>query len=300
MKRILYQILSFIFLLVIIISVGCKRNPTSPQNPEDEKGSWTIYTPYDWPHDGKPYHSVYCTIYSDAASDKMKKQLGEIGDEKFSQIMQLFNFHNTSDFRYPPGYSKIEIFINRNHTENINWAYWGGFIFTIRSSDLSGQWYSYTIYTVRHELTHEFEFLVEGRESLGTEIWFKEGIAVYIGCLESNAFKTIKSLSELELWISQNKNVRGQGNPIKIHQNSDYPAGADIHQYYRLFELAMRYILDKKGIGKSYQDVLSLFYDLRQGLSFPVSFENHFGISVSDYEDEFYDRMRIYLSNSYQ
>ncbi len=51
-------------------------------------------------------------------------------------------------------------------------------------------------------------------------------------------------------------------------------------------------------MGKSYQDVLSLFYDLRQGISFTDSFENHFGISVCDYEDEFYDRMRTYLSRS--
>lgn len=300
LKRILYQVLLFIFLLIIIVSAGCKRNPTSPPTPQTEKGSWAIYTPYDWTHDGHSYHSIYCTIYSDAASDEMKQQLGEIADERFSQILELFSFDNVSDFIYPPGYSKIEIYINRNHTEGINWAYWGGFIITIRSSDISGHWYNYTVYTVRHELTHVFEFLIEGRESLGTEVWFKEGIAVYVGCVENTGWKTIENLSELESWISQNQNVPGQGNPIKIHQHSDYPEGADIHQYYRLFELAMRYILDTNGMGKSYQDVLSLFYDLRQGISFPVSFENHFGISVSDYEDEFYDRMITYLSNSYR
>jgi hypothetical protein len=298
MKRILHQFLLLILLLFIIVSTGCNQNPISPQNNQTEKGSWAIYTPYDWTHDGEPHHSVYTTIYSDAASNEMKQQLGEIADESFYQILNLFSFNDTSDFIYPPGYYKIEIYINRNHTENINWAYWGGFIITIRSSDISGHWYDYTVYTVRHELTHDFEFLIEGREILGTYVWFKEGIAVYIGCLESTAFITIKSLSELESWISENQNVPGQGNPIKIHQNSDYPEGADIHQYYRLFELAMRYILDTNGMGKSYEDVLSLFYDLRGGISFPVSFENHFGISVGDFEDEFYDRMITYLNNS--
>ena len=229
----------------------------------------------------------------------MKQQLGEIADEKFGEILKLFNFEKVSDFIYPPDYSKIEIYINRNHTENINWAYWGGFIITIRSSDISGNWYDYTTYTVSHEMTHEFEFLIEGRESLGTEFWFKEGIAVHVGCLESPAFQKVESLSELEAWISENKNVSGQGIPVKIHYISDFPAGADWHQYYRFFELAMRYLLDGKGFGKSYQDVLSVFYDLQQGKSFPVSFENHFGISVSDYENEYYDRMRTYLSSDY-
>ena len=297
MKTILCPFFLLICSLILIISVGCKHNPTSPQNPEKEKGSWAKYTPYDWPHDGKPYESAYCTIYSDAAGAEMKQQLAEIADERFSLILKLFDFVNVSDFRYPPGYSKIEIYINRNHPENINWAYWGGFIFTIRASDIGGHWYDYTVYTVRHELTHVFEFLIEGRESLGTEVWFKEGIAVHIGCLESTAFRTIERLSELEAWISENQKVSGQGNPIKIHQNSDFPDGADKHQYYRFFELATRYILDKKGIGKSFLDVLSLFYDLREGTTFTIAFENHFGIRVRDYSDEFYERMRTYLQN---
>lgn len=300
MKKIFHQIFLFKFLLILVVSSGCKNDPTSPPTPQTEKGSWATYTPYDWTHDGRPYQSIYCTIYSDAASDEMKRQLGEIADESFSQILQLFDFHSESDFRYPPGYSKIEIYINQNHTENINWAYWGGFIFTIRSLEISGHWVGYTVYTVRHELTHEFEFLIEGRESLGTEVWFKEGIAVHVGCLESTAFKTIESLSELETWISENQNVPGLGNPVKIDQNEDFPPGANWTQYYQFFELAMRYLLDGRGLGKSYKDVLSLFYDLRDSNTFSVSFENHFGISVDDYEDEFYDRMRAYLSSDYR
>jgi predicted methyltransferase len=62
----------------------------------------------------------------------------------------------------------------------------------------------------------------------------------------------------------------------------------------------MRYLLDKRGLGKSYKDVLSLFYDLRNGKSFPDSFQDNFGISVSDYENEFFDRMRAYLGSTYR
>jgi hypothetical protein len=300
MKRRLLGIFLFIFFTIVFVSEGCKRSPTSPQIPQTEDGLWTIYTPYYWTHDGQPYSSTYCIVYSDEASYEMKQQMAEIGDNRFSQILQLFSFHDVSDFRYPPGGSKIEIYINRNHVENIAWAYWGGFIITIRSSELIGHWYNYAVYTARHELTHIFEFLIEGREVLGTDVWFKEGIAVHVGCLEDTGWQTIRSLSELESWISQNQNVPGQGNPIAIHQNEDYPPGADKHQYYRFFELAMRYLLDRRGMGKSFSDVLDLFYDMRDGISFPVSFQDNFGISVSDYEDEFYDRMRAYLSSSYR
>jgi hypothetical protein len=284
----------------VFASTGCKRNPTSPEIPQTEDGLWTIYTPYNWTHDGQPYSSAYCIVYSDEASYEMKRQIAEIADDRFRQILQLFDFHDVSDFRYPPGGSKIEIYINRNHTENIAYAYWGGFIITIRSSDLSGLWYNRAVNTTRHELTHIFEFLIEGSHIIGTEFWFKEGIAVHVACLEDTGWQTIQSLSELESWISQNQNVPGQGNPIKIHEYEDHPPGADRHQYYRFFELAVRYLLDRRGMGKSFGDVLNIFYDVRDGKSFPISFQDNFGISVSDYEDEFYDRMRTYLSNSYR
>jgi hypothetical protein len=281
--------------LLVSVALGCDDDPAAPSPPDTTTGSWVRYTPFKWSHDGRPYESTYVTVYSDAASDAMKRQLAEIADERFSRIMALFDFDAVSDFIYPPGYSKLEIYINRNHSENINWAYWGGFIFTIRSSEISGHWLNYTVYTVRHELLHEFEFLIEGREVLGTDFWFKEGIATYVGCLEETGWNTITSLSELESWIAQNEAVPGGGNPIRIRQASDFPPGADWHQYYRVFELVVRYILDDKGMGRSNADVLGLFYDLRNGGSFAVSFESRFGIAVSDLEAEVFDRLRAYL-----
>jgi hypothetical protein len=297
LKKTLHRLLAFMLLLVVISSGGCKKNPTSPLPPipEPEIGSWTIYTPYNWAHDGQLCRGTYCTVYSDEASEEMKQQMAEIADERFIQIMRFFDFHNVSDFIYPPGYSKIEIYINRNHPENIAWAYWNGFIITIRSSTISGHWYNYAVYTARHELTHNFEFLIEGRDVLGSDVWFREGIAVYVGCLEYKGWQRIENLNQLESWISQNQNVPGQGNPIRIHQNEDFPPGANWHQYYQFFELAMRYLLDDRGMGKAPKNVLRLFYDMREGIPFPASFQSHFGISLSDFENEFYDRMRTYL-----
>lgn len=283
-------------LLFVLVSLGCEDDPAAPSTPDTTTGSWVEYTPFKWSHDGRPYESTYLTVYSDAASDEMKRQVAQIAHERFNQIMALFDFDAVSDFIYPPGYSKLEIYINRNHSESINWAYWGGFIFTIRSSEIAGRWRNYTVYTVRHELLHDFEFLIEGREVLGTDFWFKEGIATYVGCLEETGWNTIDSLSELELWIAQNEAVPGAGNPIRIRRDTDFPPGADWHQYYRLFELVVRYMLDDTGLGRSYEDVLSLFYDVRDGESFPDSFESRFGITLGDLEAEVFDRLRAYLS----
>jgi hypothetical protein len=283
-------------LLLVLVSSGCGDDPAAPSAPDTTTGAWVRYTPFNWSHDGRPYEGTFVKVYSDAASDDMKRQLAEIADERFSQIMALFDFDAVSDFIYPPGYSKLEIYINRNHSENINWAYWGGFIFTIRSSEITGHWVNYTVYTVRHELMHDFEFLIEGREDIGTDFWFKEGIATYVGCLEDTGWNTITSLGELESWIAENDDVPGAGNPIRIRQASDFPPGADWHQYYRVFELVVRYMLDDAGMGRSNQDVLGLFYDVRGGVSFSVSFESRFGIAVSELEAQVFDRLRAYLN----
>jgi len=295
-KRAWPQSLRLASLLLVFASLGCGDDSVAPAPPDTTTGSWARYTPFDWTHDGRPYESTHVKVYSDAASDAMKRQLAEIADQRFVQIMTLFEFDEVADFIYPPGYSKLEIYINRTHSESINWAWWNGFIFTIRSAEITGHWVNYTVYTVRHELLHDFEFLIEGREVLGTDFWFKEGIATHVGCLENTGWSTIRDAGELEAWIAQNETVPGGGNPIKIRQASDFPPGADWHEYYRVFELVVTYILDERGMGRSYQDVLGMFYDLRDGMSFPVSFESHFGIAVSDLEAEVFDRLRAYLN----
>jgi predicted sulfurtransferase len=57
----------------------------------------------------------------------------------------------------------------------------------------------------------------------------------------------------------------------------------------------MRYLLDPKGMNKSIDDVLKLFYDLRNDIPFETSFENHFGIDVETFKEEYYSRMYAYL-----
>ena len=58
----------------------------------------------------------------------------------------------------------------------------------------------------------------------------------------------------------------------------------------------MKYLLDPLGLNKSIQDVLNLFYDVRDGSSFGDAFENNFGLSLEDFEDDYYDRIKAYLA----
>ena len=79
-KRIFHHVFLLVFFTIVFASTGCKRNPTSPEIPQTEDGLWTIYTPYNWTHDGQPYSSAYCIVYSDEASYEMKRQIAEIAD----------------------------------------------------------------------------------------------------------------------------------------------------------------------------------------------------------------------------
>ena len=96
-------------LLLILGINGCKDELVVSPPDQIREGSWVRYSPYNWSHDGHPYSSVYCTVYSDGASSEMKRQAGEFADRKFSEVLQSFNFENYNDFLYPPGNNKIDV-----------------------------------------------------------------------------------------------------------------------------------------------------------------------------------------------
>jgi hypothetical protein len=271
--------------------LSCREDPTNITPAPIEEGSWVTYSPYDWSHDGEPFSSNHCIVYSDGANYPLKRDAGAFADEKFELILNMFNFQNLQDLRYPPGYNKIDVYINMNHEESIAAAYWGSIFITMRSQQVDWDRYAYLF---RHELTHAFEFLIEGTVNLGTDVWFREGIAIYCG----GQLNGITDIDDLERWIAQNSNDPARGNPIRIHRWDDFPAGADITgYYYNVFDLTMRYFLDPNGLGKSTQDVLNLFYDIRNGILFPEALQNNFGLILTQFETDYYDLMRTYLGS---
>jgi len=98
-----------VFLLSLLLS-GCTDDPDSDPAPNKvvEPGSWVTYSPIKWTHDGEPFHSSYCIVYSDGASFEMKRDVGAFADEKFSEILDLLN--NFYDIRngwsFPDAFEK--------------------------------------------------------------------------------------------------------------------------------------------------------------------------------------------------
>lgn len=290
MRNILFFIIILISLFLIIGLSSCSENNTVGPNDEIEEGSWVTYSPYDWNHDGSPYTSIHCKVYSDGASTQIKRVAGQLADRKFLEILEQFNFENNNDFLYPPGNNEINVYINRNHQENICAAYWGTIFITVRSSVLDTNRYDYLF---KHELTHTFEFLIEGTVNLGTDVWFREGTAVYIG--SNGGWDYICNADSLNSWRTRNSSYPNKGNPISIHQWEDFPEGSDITGYYTLFNAVMIYILDSNGLGMSLQNILDLFYDLRNGTPFSTAFENNFGISLIEFENDIFNRLESYM-----
>jgi len=229
----------FILLLLFFAFTGCEneKNEVIEPPPEIDEGSWVINSPLKCPHDGFPVNGTLLKVYSDGASYALKLKCLEFADKMFREILSQFSFDDLDELRFPPeNNSKINVFINTNH-ENIAAAYWGTIFITVKTSELDTSRYKYLF---KQELTHEFEFLIENYWNLGTDVWFREAIAIYCG----EGFNYIKTVDDLEAWINENENYPGKRNPIMVHAWEDFPAGSDITGYYcNVFDVTMKYLL---------------------------------------------------------
>jgi hypothetical protein len=62
--------------------------------------------------------------------------------------------------------------------------------------------------------------------------------------------------------------------------------------------LAVAYLLDADGLGRSPHDLAAVMLDMGTGASFASAFEAHIGLSESEYEAQFWTRMDAYLPQS--
>ena len=288
---IFYRIARFILIFPILpVLLACTRDEPENLTESNIEGAWIMNSPYKWEHDGDPYFSRYCIVFSDAAPMEMKETSGKFADDKFLEIMQGFGFDRTNEFLFPQGNDKIHIYLNLNHEERIAAAFWGTVILTFPRQEID------TLnceYLFRHELTHAFEYLIEGTVELGTDVWFREGIAIFI----AGGMNSIRDTAGLNQWISRNSDYQNKGNPISIHEWEDFPEGSDVTGYYTLFDIVMKYILDAKGLNKSPSDILSIFYDVRNGTSFARAFRSATDISLAEFESSIFERLSIFLAD---
>jgi hypothetical protein len=102
----------------------------------------------------------------------------------------------------------------------------------------------------------------------------------------------------------------GQLNPIAFKFDSQVSGGTEAYWYYHypMYQLAVEYLMDADGLGKSPEDVVRILTDMSVGTakvigdnnvvvypSFSTAFGDQTGISVADYEEQFFDLMNEYL-----
>ena len=283
-------------ILFILILTGCNRdfNPISVYD-----GQWISDIPFTFsmlgiehtiPHDNRIYESTNFLIFSDASSDDVKKKISKMAETSFKELKQAFNISSSAELGIIDQQSKIKIYANRNRTNDQQFFACGFIIYSLDSPRTVPELNYYRL--VKHELMHVFQHLLglglDGYDDW-PEVWFSEGMAEFM-C--GGVFSTITTHDQVNNWLAAEDHI----NPINISRFQDYPVSLiRIAEYYPMFELAVRYLLDEKGQGKTLSDVKLLYEALKNGDSFNDAFESNMGISLDYYKLHFFELIREFL-----
>lgn len=283
-------------ILIIPILTGCMRdfNPLSVG-----QGQWKSDIPFTYsmlgikytiPHDNRIYESTNFLIFSDASSDDVKKQISKMAEKSFKELKQAFNISSRAELRVIDQESKIKIYANRNGTYNQQFFAYGFIIYSLDSPNSVPPQNYYRL--VKHELMHVFQHLLGlglNRYDDWPEVWFSEGIAEFM-C--GGVFSTITTHNQVIEWLAAEDHI----NPISIHRFQDYTVPFNrFAEYYPMFELAVRYLLDDNGQRRMISDVKLLYEALKNGDSFNNAFESNMGISLEYYENHFFELISEFL-----
>lgn len=285
----------FLFVSLLVMSCGGSSGDSNTTTMVDA-GSWYV-TGFTWPHDGNPFESANFTIYSDAASEDSRQALAQLAEETLDEIKVSFEIENNDIFLFPQGQEGIDIYTYKNHFPQSwgGWAYYGGLlIFSLDHPERTS--FGHTaphiyIPTLKHEIMHVVESLLKASNNPNlVDVWLTEGLAEVVS--GGTAGGSITDLAKMNALIQE----YGSLNPIAMHQYN-YPDVELIayYYYYPMFQLAVEYLIDVNGHGRTLNDVKELLLDVRNGVPFPTAFNNRFGISVAQYESQFFNLMNNYL-----
>ena len=300
-------LIAFCVALFLGVLSGCTQASTQPPEPVQmvDSGSW--YSREQWPHDGNPYESQHFVVYSDAASQEARQSVAEIGEEILAELIAEFGIGEDEMFRFPPGQDKIHIYAYRDRYQRA-WgarAYYAGLIIWSldheqRSTDLD-----LYVRVAKHELVHVVEALLKGRDvatiapggGVRVDMWFSEGLAEAVsGGTSGFAIRDLDYLNYLTDKYGQLSPIAfdTDGQVAAIHSEEEIGL-AYMEYHYPMYQLAVEYLLDADGFGRSPQDVAAIFTDIAEGSNFSTAFENRMGISLSEYEEQFFYLMNDYL-----
>ena len=296
--------------LLVGVASGCSQSSPRSEPPDPaqmvDSGSW--YSRGErWPHDGKPFESESFVVYSDGASLQARQRLASLAEEVLVEVVDEMGVDPGTMFHFPVDQDKIDLYANRYNVLEGGGAraYYAGVI--IWSFDHEAGTEPTDVRTVRltlkHELIHVVEALVKGRytgdvpvsDPRRMPVWFSEGTAEALS--GGTTAGPPGTLDEVNGLIDR----FGRINPIAWRVDlplSELEPGAYPKYYYPMAQLAVEYLLDEDGMGKSPEDVTAVMLDMGDGASFASAFEAHMGIGEPDYETQFFARMNTYLPQS--
>ncbi len=251
-------------------------------------GSW--YVRERWPQDGDPIESESFVVYSDAASVEARREVAEVAEQVWAELLDDFSIE-PGMLRYPDGQDKIDVYAYRNHDPQ-DWAaraYYGGLI--MWSPDHEARVEKSFAPVMKHELVHVLQWLISGNpDPHPVDVWFLEGLPEAMsGGTTGGAVRGLDELDDLT-------GEFGTISPISFKTYSQIATpDAGEHFNYPMFQLAVEYLLDDDGYGRSPEDARDVFIDVAEGASFEAAFEDRMEVSLAAYEREFFDRMDGYL-----
>ncbi len=275
---------------------GCGNDPAAPSTMVDS-GSWYV-TGFRWPHDGNPYESANFTIYSDAASDQARRSLAQMAEDALVSVRSQLGITGNQSFRFPSGQQKIHIYAYKTRYPRAfgGYAYWGGFlIYSLDHPERSQEGHTALanyVPVVHHELMHVIESLLRGNFDPSTfDAWLTEGIAELVS--GGTGGGRIADKAKFDQLVA----TYGQVNPIAMHRYPDFPSTpiVVVDYAYPMFHLAATYLFDPRGHGAGLQDLLDLYRDMRDGIPFHTAFEGRLGISLAEFEAQFFTLVSDYL-----
>jgi hypothetical protein len=208
-------------------------------------------------------------------------------------------------FRFPSSQDKIDIYASRYHVIEAGGlslgatAYYAGIIVPSFDSDVERTDVRVR-FDLKHEMVHVVEALLKGNfvgdipvgDPRRMPVWFSEGTAEAL----TGGTAAPRTLDEVNALIAK----YGRINPIAwqvdlppLEVGDAYP-----HYYYPMAHLAVDYLVDADGLGRSPHDLAAVMLDMGTGASFASAFEAHIGLSESEYEAQFWARMDAYLPQS--
>jgi len=281
--------------LAVAVLSGCGSSPdageASSAGAMVDDGSW--YVREQWPHDGDPIDSESFVVYSDAASAEARREVAQVAEDVWAELLDDFAIE-PGMLRYPDDQDKLDIYAYRNRDPQ-DWealAYYGGLIMWSpdheQRQSAAGTRFAPVL---KHELIHVLQWLIAGRPDPNpVDTWFIEGLPeAIVGGSAGGAIRGLDQLNDLTA-------DHGTISPISVKAYSQIESpDAGEHFHYPMFQLAVEYLMDEDGHGRSAEDARDVMIDVAEGASFEAAFEDRMGISLADYERDFYGLVEEYL-----